>query len=98
MTVMADDLDRERAAEAETLYEDFDFGSGGVAANGWERATGDDEWTRVVFVEPSEGGGDSVKATFHVAFRAGSAEPADVYANVDGSIVHRKAAGGPGPG
>ena len=70
----AEGLEKACADEAERTFEGHDFGDNVVAGvNGWEHARGHEEWSRAFFLENPDGG-DSVRHTFTVRFKKGSAE------------------------
>lgn len=70
----AEGLEKARADEAERAFVEQDFGDLTVeGGNGWQHVQGGEEWSRVFFVENPDGG-DSIRHTFTVRFKKGSAE------------------------
>jgi hypothetical protein len=67
-------LDDRRRPVAESEFEDYDFGEDEVESmGGWEWVTPGDEWSRPVFLADPKGG-DSIRISFIVRFRPGTAE------------------------
>lgn len=84
---MTTDLDDRRRQAADLDLENYDFGYPVKDGSGWEWETPGTEWTKPLFFEPDEPGGDSVKGHFTVRFREGTAEIEESHGVVDGQVV-----------
>jgi hypothetical protein len=74
----SESLDARRQVAADEAFEGYDMDEEVVAAaNGWEHNNQSDGWRRVFFLE--QDGGPSVKTTFFVRFRPGTAEVEEAY-------------------
>lgn len=96
---MTDTLDADRNEAADREFEAYVFGDASEpeGADGWERTSPGNEWTRTVWFAPYEGEGDSVKGHFTVVFEERSASISAAWASVDGNDVGRRAeVAGPG--
>lgn len=83
-------LDLQRGANADAAFEAhlFDRGSNPEEADGWERRTGSNEWTRAVYFPNTEDeDGPTVRGHYTVVFENNSAEIKTSYASINGNDV-----------
>ncbi len=79
LKISGDDL---RRLLAEDAWNRYTFGDAVrvESVKGWEYATGGSVWSRTLFIQPVDESTDTVKVTFSVWFKAGSASINEVYA------------------
>jgi hypothetical protein len=82
-----DQLDLDRAAAADHAWLSYDFGYPVQDADGWERITPGDEWTRKAYFEGDEPGDATVQGSFTVRFEPGHASVAEVFALCNGQRI-----------
>lgn len=71
-----EELEMRRRAAAESAYAVFDFGREVVDDFGWDMTSGEDEWSKLVFLEGVE---DTNLVVFVVRFKKDSAEIVEAF-------------------
>ncbi|MFC5505447.1 hypothetical protein [Bosea massiliensis] len=82
-----DQLDNDRGVAADQAWLNYDFGYPVQDAEGWERITPGDEWTRKAYFDGDEPGAATVQGSFTVRFEPGNASVVEVFALCNGQRV-----------
>lgn len=82
-----DQLDMDRGVAANEAWLRYDFGCQVEDADGWERITPGDEWTRKVYFDADEADAPSIQGSFTVLFEPGTARISEAYALCNGQRI-----------
>lgn len=83
----SEELDTARSVAADESWMSYDFGYPVEDAEGWERTTPGDEWTRKVYFTADERGEPSITGSFSIQFEAGTASVKKASASCNGQDI-----------
>lgn len=83
----SEELDTARSVAADESWMSYDFGYPVEDAEGWERTTPGDEWTRKVYFTADERGEPSITGSFSIQFEPGTATVKKASASCNGQDI-----------
>ena len=83
----SEDLDTARSVAADESWLSYEFGYPVEDAEGWERTTPSDEWTRKVYFTADERGEPSITGSFSIQFEPGTATVKKASASCNGQDI-----------
>ncbi|PZR93466.1 MAG: hypothetical protein DI537_10110 [Stutzerimonas stutzeri] len=85
--IVKDQLETDRYEAAEAAWLSYDFSHELAAADGWERITPGNEWTRKIYLGRDEADAETVVGAFTVIFENASARVAEAFAVSNGARI-----------